>query len=117
MAYTRPDVYIEEILTPELAPQGVSTSIASFVGATLRGPSDKAIFVDSFDAFKRIFGDTAVDGEHENVKDETGDPVTVPVRLDGRGKPLTGAGRGVTFALRYLEDKNIEFDFEKLPRF
>lgn len=63
MAYTRPDVYIEEILTPELAPQGVSTSIASFVGATLRGPSDKAIFVDSFDAFKRIFGDTAVDGE------------------------------------------------------
>lgn len=63
MAYTRPDVYIEEILTPELAPQGVSTSIASFVGATLRGPSDKAIFVDSFDAFKRIFGDTAVADE------------------------------------------------------
>ena len=63
MAYTRPDVYIQEILTPELAPQGVSTSIASFVGATLRGPSDKAIFVDSFDAFKRIFGAKAVDGE------------------------------------------------------
>lgn len=63
MAYTRPDVYIEEILTPELAPQGVSTSIASFVGATLRGPSDKAIFVDSFDAFKRIFGAKAVAGE------------------------------------------------------
>jgi hypothetical protein len=63
MAYTRPDVYIEEILTPELAPQGVSTSIASFVGATLRGPSDKAIFIDSFAAFQRIFGDKAVDGE------------------------------------------------------
>jgi hypothetical protein len=65
----------------------------------------------------RLPFDTAVDGEHENVKDETGDPVTVPVRLDGRGKPLTGSGRGVTFALRYYEDKNIEFDFEKLPRF
>jgi len=65
----------------------------------------------------RLPYETAIDAEHENVKDETGDPVTVPVRLDGRGKPLTGAGRGVTFALRYLEDKNIEFDFEKLPRF
>lgn len=63
MAYTRPDVYIEEILTPELAPQGVSTSIASFVGATLRGPANKAIFIDSFDSFKRVFGDTAVTGE------------------------------------------------------
>ena len=63
MAYKRPDVYIEEILTPELAPQGVSTSIASFVGATKRGPANKAIFIDSFDSFKRVFGDTAVDGE------------------------------------------------------
>lgn len=63
MAYTRPDVYIEEILTPEIAPQGVSTSIASFVGATLRGPANKAIFIDSFDSFKRVFGDTAVTGE------------------------------------------------------
>ena len=59
MAYKRPDVYIEEILTPELAPQGVSTSIASFVGATERGPANTAVFVDSFDSFKRIFGDNA----------------------------------------------------------
>lgn len=65
----------------------------------------------------RLPYETAIDAEHENVKDETGDPVSVPVRLDGRGKPLSGADRGKTFALRYLEDKNIEFDFEKLPRF
>lgn len=55
--YTRPDVYIEEILTPDNAPQGVSTSIAAFVGATQRGPANKAILVSSFDDFKRIFGD------------------------------------------------------------
>lgn len=56
MAYTRPDVYVEEILTPDNAPQGVSTSVAAFVGAAERGPSNKAIFIDSFDSFKRIFG-------------------------------------------------------------
>lgn len=55
--YTRPDVYIEEILTPDNAPQGVSTSIAAFVGATQRGPANKAILVSSFDDFKRVFGD------------------------------------------------------------
>jgi phage tail sheath protein FI len=60
--YTRPDVYIEEILTPDNAPQGVSTSIAGFVGATERGPGNKAIFISSFDDFKRVFGG-AVSGE------------------------------------------------------
>lgn len=54
--YTRPDVYIEEILTPDQSPQGVTTSVAAFVGATERGPANKAIFVDSFDAFVRVFG-------------------------------------------------------------
>ena len=54
--YTRPDVYIEEILTPDNTPEGVSTSIASFLGATVRGPSNKAILITSFDEFKRVFG-------------------------------------------------------------
>ena len=54
--YTRPDVYIEEILTPDNSPEGVSTSIASFLGATERGPSNKAILITSFDEFKRVFG-------------------------------------------------------------
>ena len=54
--YTRPDVYIEEILTPDNTPEGVSTSIASFLGATERGPSNKAILITSFDEFKRVFG-------------------------------------------------------------
>lgn len=54
--YTRPDVYIEEILTPDRSPQGVTTSVAAFVGATERGPANKAIFIDSHDAFVRVFG-------------------------------------------------------------
>ena len=56
MAYTRPDVYVEEILTKELSPQGVSTSVAAFVGACERGPANKPILIDSFDAFQRTFG-------------------------------------------------------------
>ena len=55
--YTRPDIYIEEILTPDRAPTSGSTSIAAFIGATQRGPANKAIFIDSFDAFVRVFGD------------------------------------------------------------
>jgi hypothetical protein len=56
MAYTRPDVYIEEILTPDTATQGISTSIAAFVGAAQRGPANTPIFIDSFSSFKRTFG-------------------------------------------------------------
>jgi len=56
MAYSRPDVYIEEILTPENAPNGISTSIASFLGFAERGPANTPIFVDSFSSFKRTFG-------------------------------------------------------------
>jgi len=58
-----------------------------------------------------------IDGNTENIKDESGDPIMEPCRLDGRGSPLTGASRGTTFAVRYLEDLNIEYDFNKLPRF
>ena len=59
----------------------------------------------------------AVDPEHENIKDETGDPIAEPCRLDGRGKPITGSSRGVTFALRYYEHKTMHLDFDKLPIF
>lgn len=62
MVYTRPDVYIEEILTPEIAPNGVSTSICAFLGFAERGPANKPIFIDSFSSFKRTFGN-AVEGE------------------------------------------------------
>jgi len=62
MAYTRPDVYVEEILTPEIAPTGVSTSIAAFLGFAQRGPANQPIFINSFSAFKSTFGD-AVEGE------------------------------------------------------
>ena len=62
MVFTRPDVYIEEILTPEIAPNGVSTSICAFLGFAQRGPANSPIFIDSFSSFKRTFGN-AIEGE------------------------------------------------------
>ena len=56
MVYKRPDIYIEEVVSPDRGDQGVSTSVAAFVGATTRGPNDKAILINNFDSFKRIFG-------------------------------------------------------------
>lgn len=64
MGYTRPDIYIEEILSPEQAPQGVSTSIGAFVGATARGPVDRPILITAFADFTRIFGGPV---ENENL--------------------------------------------------
>jgi len=64
MGYTRPDIYIEEILSPEQAPTGVSTSIGAFVGATARGPVDRPILITAFADFTRIFGGPV---ENENL--------------------------------------------------
>lgn len=56
MAYKRPDIYIEEVVSPDQGLGGVSTSVGAFLGATKKGPNDKAILVSSFDQFVRIFG-------------------------------------------------------------
>src|ERR1051325_3054690 len=53
--YLSPGVYVEEI---ELGPrpiEGVGTSTAGFLGATLRGPEDVR-FVTGFEEFKRLYG-------------------------------------------------------------
>jgi phage tail sheath protein FI len=52
MSITRetPGVYIEEITGPGVI-QGLSTSVAAFVGPTARGTSDAAVRVTSFDQF------------------------------------------------------------------
>ena len=56
MAYKRPDIYIEEVISPDQGLGGVSTSVGAFLGAAKKGPNDKAILVSSFDQFVRIFG-------------------------------------------------------------
>ena len=51
-----PGVYIEEIPSGVRTITGVATSITAFIGRTLRGPVDKAITVNNFGDFERVFG-------------------------------------------------------------
>lgn len=56
VAPTYPGVYIEEIPSGVRTITGVATSITAFIGRTLRGPVDKAVTINSFGDFERIFG-------------------------------------------------------------
>lgn len=55
-ALTYPGVYVEEIPSGVRTITGVATSITAFVGRALRGPTDKAIVVNSFGDFETRFG-------------------------------------------------------------
>lgn len=56
-----PGVYVEERRTGLAAIVGVSTSTYGTVGFTLRGPTDKAVLVTSYEEFARSFGGFTAD--------------------------------------------------------
>lgn len=60
-ALTYPGVYVEEIPSGVRTITGVATSIAAFVGAARRGPTDDPVTINSFADFERIFGGLWVD--------------------------------------------------------
>ncbi len=53
---TFPGVYIEEIPSGVRTITGVATSITAFVGRAKRGPTDRAVTINSYADFERIFG-------------------------------------------------------------
>lgn len=53
---TYPGVYVEEIPSGVRTITGVATSITAFVGRARRGPTDRAVVINSFGDFERIFG-------------------------------------------------------------
>ena len=53
---TYPGVYVEEIPSGVRTITGVATSITAFVGRAKRGPTDKAIKINGFADFERVFG-------------------------------------------------------------
>lgn len=53
---TYPGVYIEEIPSGVRTITGVATSITAFIGRAKRGPVNKAITINSFADYERIFG-------------------------------------------------------------
>ena len=56
MAYSRPDVYIEEILNAEPVNAGVSTAVPAFLGIAESGPANTPILINGVEEFKRVFG-------------------------------------------------------------
>lgn len=56
VAPTYPGVYIEEIPSGVRTITGVATSITAFIGSALNGPSNKAVTINSYGDFERIFG-------------------------------------------------------------
>src|SRR6266567_2532744 len=61
VAVSYPGVYIEEIPSGVRTITGVATSITAFIGRALRGPVNKAISVNSFADFERVFGGLSAD--------------------------------------------------------
>jgi phage tail sheath protein FI len=55
-ALSYPGVYIEEVASGVRTITGVPTSIAAFIGRAARGPVNKAITINGFGDFERIFG-------------------------------------------------------------
>lgn len=58
---TYPGVYIEEVPSIARTITGVATSITAFVGRAMRGPVDKAVRINSYADFERIFGGLSLD--------------------------------------------------------
>jgi phage tail sheath protein FI len=58
---TYPGVYIEELSSGVHTITGVATSVAAFVGATSRGPTDGPVHITSFADFQRTFGEVTPD--------------------------------------------------------
>jgi hypothetical protein len=56
VSLTYPGVYIEEVPSGVRTIVGVATSITALIGRTQRGPTNKAITINSFSDFDRIFG-------------------------------------------------------------
>lgn len=56
VALTFPGVYVEEIPSGVRPISGVATSIAAFVGRTVKGPTDRPVTITSWPDFERTFG-------------------------------------------------------------
>jgi hypothetical protein len=58
---TYPGVYIDELPSSVHTITGVPTSVAAFVGAASRGPTDAPVHTGSFGDFQRTFGGVSSD--------------------------------------------------------
>ncbi len=57
--YTTPGVYVKEIPARNKPIEGVSTSVAAFVGLAPGGPLNRAVKINDWSHFKRVYSDPA----------------------------------------------------------
>ncbi len=63
-SYLHPGVYIEEIPSGSKPIEGVSTSIAAFVGASARGPAGVANYITGFGDYESDYGGVLSEDDH-----------------------------------------------------
>ncbi len=63
-SYLHPGVYIEEIPSGARPIEGVSTSVAAFVGEAHRGPAGEATLIGKWDDYVTEYGDIASEDDH-----------------------------------------------------
>ena len=93
-----PGVYVEEIPSGVRTITGVATSITAFVGRAARGPRDKAVGINSFADFERIYDDHAqalTGPAHHPIADVWLPALTVGHRLEkGAQVLIAGVAQG-----------------------
>ncbi|MEY2440592.1 MAG: uncharacterized protein QOJ46_18, partial [bacterium] len=57
--YLTPGVYVEEIPAAQKPLEGVSTSVAAFIGLAPGGPVNTPMRIANWSQFARVFGDPA----------------------------------------------------------
>jgi uncharacterized protein len=105
---TYPGVYIDELVSSVHTITGVATSIAAFVGAASRGPTNGPVHISSFADYERTFGGVSPDSpvsyavyqfylnggsEAEVVRLAHTDAVSAPIDL-GNSVSLVAIGPG-----------------------
>ncbi|WP_462160105.1 phage tail sheath family protein [Pseudoalteromonas sp. GB56] len=96
-SYLHPGVYIEETPSASKPIEGVSTSIAAFVGTTFRGPANTPILIGSWNEYVSQFGDYS---QSCGVTNES-DHMALAVRAFYQN------GGKAAYICRILEDSNV----------
>ena len=95
-SYLHPGVYIEEVPSGSKPIQGVSTSTATFVGDTFRGPVNTPTLISSWDEYVSQFGDYSQSSGVSNENDDMALAVRAFYQNGGKA----------AYICRVLEDSN-----------
>ena len=100
--YFSPGVYVEEVDTGNKPIEGVSTSVAGFLGVTERGPVNVPMLVTSYGEYTRLFGDKLAQDTFANAN---GPHWALPYAVEGF---FTNGGKEI-YITRVLDETSAQF--------